>query len=48
MLVKKILKKIVIKICRICGYEIIDQNQFTFPSLENKEFNDFQLLTNNQ
>jgi hypothetical protein len=40
MLVKKIFKKIIIKLCRICGYEIIDQNQFTFPSLKNRKFNE--------
>ena len=40
MLVKKILKKILIKLCRLIGYEIIDQNQFSFPSLKNKKFND--------
>ncbi len=40
MLVKKILKKILIKLCRLSGYEIIDQNQFSFPSLKNKKFND--------
>ena len=44
MLVKKIIKKIVIKICRICGFEIIDQNQFTFPSLKNKKFNDLSII----
>ena len=44
MLVKKILKKILIKICRIAGFEIIDQNQFTFPSLKNKEFNDLSTI----
>ena len=44
MLVKKILKKILIKICRIFGFEIIDQNQFTFPSLENKKFNDLSTV----
>ena len=44
MLVKKILKKILIKICRIAGFEIIDQNQFTFPSLKNKEFNDLSTV----
>jgi hypothetical protein len=44
MLVKKILKKILIKICRMCGYEIIDQNQFTFPSLKNKGFNNLSAI----
>ena len=44
MPVKKILKKILIKICRVAGFEIIDQNQFTFPSLENKEFNDLSTI----
>ena len=40
MPVKKVLKKILIKLCRSFGYEIIDQNQFSFPSLKNKKFND--------
>ena len=40
MLVKKVLKKILIKLCRSFGYEIIDQNQFSFPSLKNKKFDD--------
>ena len=44
MLVKKILKKIIIKICRICGFEIIDQNQFVFPSLNNKNFNNLSTI----
>ena len=44
MLVNKFLKKIVIKICRICGYEIIDQNQFTFPSLKNNEYSDLSTV----
>ena len=44
MPVKKILKKIIIKICRVAGFEIIDQNQFTFPSLKNKEFNDLSTV----
>ena len=41
---KKILKKILIKLNRLCGYEIIDQNEFSFPSLENKKFNDLSTL----
>ena len=44
MPVKKTLKKILIKICRVAGFEIIDQNQFTFPSLENKEFNNLSTI----
>jgi hypothetical protein len=44
MIFKKILKKIIIKLCRICGYEIIDQNEFTFPSLKNKKYNDLSLF----
>ena len=35
-----LVKKILIKMCRLFGYEIIDQNQFSFPSLKNKKFND--------
>jgi len=41
---KKIVKKIIIKICRICGYEIIDQNQFTFPSLENNKYSELSTI----
>jgi len=44
MPVKKILKKILIKLCRISGYEIIDQNQFSFPSLKNKKFNNLSTI----
>ena len=46
MPVKKILKKILIKLCRICGYEIIDQSQFSFPSLKNKKFNNLSTINN--
>ena len=41
---KKILKKILIKLNRIFGFEIIDQNEFSFPSLENKTFNNLSSL----
>ena len=41
---KKILKKILIKLNRVCGFEIIDQNEFSFPSLNNKTFNDLSSL----
>ncbi len=41
---KKILKKILIKLNRICGFEIIDQNDFSFPSLNNKNFNELSSL----
>tara|TARA_B110001452_G_scaffold258749_1_gene254314 strand:+ start:241 stop:1221 length:981 start_codon:yes stop_codon:yes gene_type:complete len=43
---KKIFKKILIKLNRFCGYEIIDQNEFSFPSLMNKKFNDLSTLNN--
>ena len=33
------MKKIFIKICKILGFEIIDQNKFTSPTL-NKELDD--------
>lgn len=36
---KNFLKKIFIKICRICGYEIIDQSNFYVPTQE-KELNE--------
>lgn len=41
---KKILKKLLIKLNRLCGYEIIDQNEFTFPSLKNKNYNDLSTI----
>ena len=44
MILKKILKKILIKLNRFSGYEIIDQNEFSFPSLKNKEFNNLSTL----
>ena len=44
MILKKILKKILIRLNRISGYEIIDQNEFSFPSLKNKKFNDLSTL----
>ena len=44
MIVKKVLKRIIIKLCRMCGYEIIDQNNFTFPSLKNRDYNNLSLL----
>ena len=36
---KKIFHKIFIKVCRLFGYEIIDQAQYEVPSL-NKNLND--------
>ena len=33
---KSIIKKIFIKICKLVGYEIIDQNEFYSPTLEKK------------
>ena len=44
MILKKILKKILIILNRLSGYEIIDQNEFSFPSLRNKKFNDLSNL----
>ena len=41
---KKILKKILIKLNRFCGYEIIDQNEFSFPSLKDRKFNDLNII----
>ena len=41
---KKILKKILIKLNRFCGYEIIDQNEFSFPSLKGRKFNDLSIV----
>ena len=34
-MIKRILKKFFIKICRFLDFEIIDQNQFTSPTLDN-------------
>ena len=44
---KSIIKKIFIKICKIIGYEIIDQNNFTSPTL-NKELNDNLTILNDK
>ena len=33
-MIKRILKKFLIKICRLLDFEIIDQNQFTSPTLD--------------
>ena len=44
MILKKILKRILIILNRLSGYEIIDQNEFSFPSLKNKKFNDLSTL----
>ena len=44
MILKKILKKILIILNRLSGYEIIDQNEFSFPSLRNKRFNDLSTI----
>ena len=37
-------KKIFIKICRIFGFEIIDQNQFYSPTLDKELNEDLSLL----
>ena len=39
------MKKLFIKICRLLGFEIIDQNSFTSPTL-NKELNEDLSLIN--
>ncbi len=41
---KKLLKKLLIKLNRVCGYEIIDQNEFSFPSLKDKKYNNLSTL----
>ena len=41
---KKLLKKLLIKLNRSCGYEIIDQNEFSFPSLKYKNYNDLSTI----
>ena len=44
---KSIIKKIFIKLCKIMGYEIIDQNNFVSPTL-NRELNDNLSILNNK
>ena len=44
---KSIIKKIFIKLCKIVGYEIIDQNNFVSPTL-NKELNDNLSILNDK
>ena len=44
MFLKKIIKKILIKLNRFNGYEIIDQNEFSFPSLKNKRYDDLSTI----
>ena len=44
MFLKKIIKKILIKLNRFNGYEIIDQNEFSFPSLKDKRFDDLSII----
>ena len=41
---KKLLKKLLIKLNRLCGYEIIDQNEFSFPSLKDKSYNNLSTI----
>ena len=41
---KKLLKKLLIKLNRVCGYEIIDQNEFSFPSLKDKNYNNLSTI----
>ena len=45
---KSIIKKLFIKLCKIIGYEIIDQNNFTAPTLKKKLNEEFQYLIINQ
>lgn len=42
-----LLKKILIKLNRLFGYEIIDQNDFSFPSLKNQKLNDLSTINKN-
>ena len=44
---KSIIKKIFIKLCKIMGYEIIDQNNFVSPTL-NRELNDNLSILNDK
>ena len=41
---KNILKKLFIKICKILGYEIIDQAEFFSPTLEKKLNNELSII----
>ncbi len=41
---KNIIKKIFIKLCRIIGYEIIDQNNFVSPTLDKELNKDLSIL----
>ena len=41
---KNILKKLFVKIIKSFGFEIIDQNEFSFPSLGNKKYNDLNII----
>ena len=41
---KSIIKKLFIKFCKIMGYEIIDQNNFTSPTLDKKLNEDLSIL----
>ena len=43
---KSIIKKFFIKLCKIMGYEIIDQNNFTSPTLDKKLNEDLSILNN--
>ena len=43
---KSIIKKLFIKLCKIMGYEIIDQNNFTSPTLEKKLNEELSILNN--
>ena len=43
---KSIIKKLFIKLCKIMGYEIIDQNNFTSPTLDRKLNEDLSILNN--
>ena len=41
---KSIIKKIFIKLCKIMGYELIDQNSFTSPTLDKVLNEDLSIL----
>ena len=43
---KTILKRLFIKICKILDFEIIDQNDFTSPTLEKKLNEDLSIINN--
>ncbi len=42
------MKKFFIKICKLLGFEIIDQNKFVSPTLEKELNKDLSIINENQ